>query len=122
MKRRLLIALLALAGVATALFLRHEQACRRASYQGKPTPEWAIELYTSYEPSDTNAAAVAFRAMGSNAVPALRALVNRRDPFYEKLFSITPGASPPSRAVTCSRNSNRDARSNIGSGPFAPSG
>lgn len=42
------------------------------------------ELYANHEPHGTNAAAVAFRAMGTNAVPVLRSLVHLRDPFYEK--------------------------------------
>lgn len=84
MKRRLLIVLLVLAVLATALIVRHEISYRRSSYQGKNVREWAAQLYATYEPSGTNAAAVAFEAMGSNAVPALRSLLNLRDPLYEK--------------------------------------
>jgi HEAT repeat protein len=84
LKRRLLIASLVLVVVVTGLWLLHVRSERRASYQGKHTRVWAQQLYTTYEPSGTNAAAVAFRAMGSNAVPALRALLHLRDPLYEK--------------------------------------
>jgi len=86
LKRRLLIALLVFAVLATGLIVTHERAYRRASCQGKHTSDWAAQLYTLSEPRGTNAAAVAFRAMSSNAVPALRALVNRREPRYEKTF------------------------------------
>lgn len=86
MKRRLLIALLVLAGLATVQIVRHEIAYRRASYQGKHVREWAAQLYATYEPSGTNVAALAFRAMGSNAVPALRPLLELRDPAYEKVL------------------------------------
>lgn len=86
MKRRLLIALLVLALLATALWVQHGIAYRRASYQGQHVREWAAQLYATYEPSGTNAAASAFRAMGSNAVPTLRSLLNLHDPLYEKVF------------------------------------
>lgn len=86
MKRRLLIALIVLAVAAAALIGWHERSYRRASYQGRPAREWAVQLYATYEPRGTNAAAGAFRAMSSNAVPTLRSLVNLRDPIYEKTF------------------------------------
>ena len=84
MKRRLLIALLGLVAVVTVLWLIHAQAERRASYQGKHARDWAVQLYATYEPTGTNAAALAFRAMGANAVPPLRSLLRLRDPLYEK--------------------------------------
>jgi hypothetical protein len=84
LKRRLLIALLVLAVVMTGLWLLHVRSERRASYQGKHVRAWAQQLYATYEPTGTNAAAVAFRAMGSNAVPPLRSLLHLRDPLYEK--------------------------------------
>ncbi|MGC3956594.1 MAG: HEAT repeat domain-containing protein [Verrucomicrobiota bacterium] len=86
MKRRLLIALLALATVLLVLWLINAQAERRGRYQGKPIREWAAQLYATYEPAGTNAAAQAFQAMGSNAVPSLRLLLHQRDPLYEKAF------------------------------------
>lgn len=84
MKRRLLIASLVLVVVVTGPWWLHIRSERRASYQGKHTRVWAQQLYTTYEPTGTNAAAVAFRTMGSNAVPALRSLLHLRDPLYEK--------------------------------------
>jgi hypothetical protein len=86
LKRRLIIVALAIAALATLLIVRHELAYRRASYQGKSARTWAAELYASSEPRDTNAAAVAFRAMGSNAVPALRSLLHLHEPVYETAF------------------------------------
>lgn len=56
----------------------------RASYQGKSAREWTRQLYSQYEPRGTNAAAVAFRTMGADAVPELQTLLFLRDPFYEK--------------------------------------
>lgn len=84
MKRRSIIALLSFASLAIGLVVQHEIAYRRACYQGKHVREWAAQLYATYEPSGTNAAAAAFRAMGSKAVPALRSLINLHDPLYEK--------------------------------------
>lgn len=86
MKRRLLIALLVFAVVVAAFWGWREFSVHRASYQGKTVSEWAVQLYATYEPTGTNAAAVAFRAMSSNSVPALRSLLHRRDPAYEKVL------------------------------------
>jgi len=69
--------------VITGLWLLHVRAERRASYQGKHVRVWAQQLYATYEPTGTNAAAIAFRAMGSNAIPPLRSLLHLRDPLYE---------------------------------------
>lgn len=66
------------------LWVRHEIAYHHASYQGKHVRVWAQQLYATYEPTGTNAAAVAVRAMGSNAVPPLRSLLRLHDPLYEK--------------------------------------
>jgi HEAT repeat protein len=84
LKRRLLIALLALAALVIGWIVCREITYRRASYQGKHIRDWAVELYSSYEPRGTNAPAIAFRAMSSNAVPTLRSLLDLRDPVYEK--------------------------------------
>jgi hypothetical protein len=84
LKRRLLIALLVLAVVMAGLWWLQVRSERRASYQGKHVRVWAQQLYTTYEPAGTNVAAVAFRALGSNAVPPLRSLLHLRDPLYEK--------------------------------------
>jgi HEAT repeat protein len=84
LKRRLLIAQFVLVVVVAGLWLLHVRSERRASYQGKNVRIWAQQLYTTYEPTGTNAAAVAFRAMGSTAVSSLRSLLHLRDPVYEK--------------------------------------
>jgi len=86
LKRRLLTVLLCFAIAAIGLIGWHEQSYRRASFQGKHTREWALELNTSYEPRGTNAAATAFRTMGLKAVPTLRSLVNLREPLLEQTF------------------------------------
>lgn len=86
MKRKALIALLVIVAVLAGLILWKQQAERRTRYQGKSIRDWAVELNRTYEPRGTNAAAVAFRALSSNAVPTLRSLVATREPFYEKLF------------------------------------
>ncbi len=72
--------------VATGLIVAQRRAYQRASYQGKHTREWVAELYANHQPQGTNSAAIAFRALGANAVPTLRSLVNQRDPLHEKVF------------------------------------
>ncbi len=96
MKRRLLIAGIIIALGAAGWFVSHQRSYQRASYQGKHTREWVAELYANYEPRGTNAAVAAFRAMGANAVPALRSLVKLRDPFYEKAL-LKHGRRLPAR-------------------------
>lgn len=87
MKRRpFIVLLLALFAVVIALLIWQVQSHSNASYQGKSARKWAHELYSSYEPRGTNAPAVAFRAMSSNAVPDLQSLLFLQDPFYEKPF------------------------------------
>ena len=85
MKRRPFIVLsLVLIAVVVALLLWQTQSRSRVSFQGKSARKWAHELYSSFEPRGTNAAAAAFQTMGSNAVPDLQALLYSQDPFYEK--------------------------------------
>ena len=88
MKRKLVIAasITLLLAIAAALLIRDEQQFRSATHNGKTAKEWAGELYLNYNPRTTNAATEAFIVMGSNAVPALRALINSRAPIYEKTF------------------------------------
>jgi HEAT repeat protein len=86
LKRKLPIALFVIVAVLAGLVLWQQQAEHRTRYQGKSIREWAVELNRTYEPRGTNAATIAFRAMSSNAVPALRSLVKTREPFYEKAF------------------------------------
>ncbi len=86
MKRKLLIAALALLAIAGAVLLWQFQSGQRASYQGKSVRDWAAELYATHEARGTNDAAVAFREMGDAAIPALRSLIALRPPFYEKTF------------------------------------
>lgn len=88
MKRKLVIAasITLLLAVAAIVLIRDEHQFRSATHNGKTVKEWAGELYASYNPRTTNAATEAFVAMGSNAVPTLRALISSRDPLYEKTF------------------------------------
>jgi HEAT repeat protein len=88
LKRRLVIAAIAtlVLAIAAILLVRDERQFRLASHNGKTVKEWASELYLSYDPRTTNAATAAFVVMGSNAVPALRALVKSREPIYERTF------------------------------------
>lgn len=72
--------------IVTLLLLWKRQTDLRGRYQGRSIREWAIELNNTYEPSNTNAAAIAFRTMGTNSIPQLRSLINLREPFYEKDF------------------------------------
>jgi hypothetical protein len=95
LKWKLLIGLAVLAGVVAWLIVRRQQAFQRDTYQGRHVHSWAVELYSSFDPRATNAVNAAFRAMGSNAVPALRTLLNTRDPFYEKPLTQNAAIIPP---------------------------
>jgi hypothetical protein len=88
LKRKLIIAGIILFALALAamLLVREEQQFRRASYNGKTAKEWAGELYSTPSTDPSNAAVRAFLEMGSNAVPALRAIISSRDPIYERTF------------------------------------
>ena len=78
--------MLLLLAVAATVLVWKQQADRHAHYQGKSVRDWALDLYATAEPRGTNAATLAFRAMGSNAVPTLRFLATMREPLYEKTF------------------------------------
>lgn len=69
-----------------AAIIWNRSADRRATYDGRTLRDWAAYLNANYEPRGTNAAAVVFKNLGSNAVPVLRTLINERAPFYEKPF------------------------------------
>lgn len=88
MKRKLVIAAIVALVLASAalLLVRDEQQFRLATHNGKTVKEWVGELYPNYDPRTTNAATEAFVIMGSNAVPALRSLLNAREPIYERTF------------------------------------
>lgn len=87
-KRKLIITgiiLLALA-LAAVLLVRDEQQFRRATHDGKTVKEWTIELYQTPDTNPTNPAVRAFLEMGSNAVPALRAVLRSGEPIHERTF------------------------------------
>ncbi len=88
LKRKLVIAAIValVLAIAAILLVRDEQQFRLATHNGKTVKEWAGELYLNYDPRTTNAATEAFVIMGSNAVPALRSLLNSREPIYERTF------------------------------------
>lgn len=88
LKRKLIIAAIIVSAIVIAalLLMRDEQHFRLATHNGKTVKEWASELYFNYDPRTTNAATEAFVIMGSNAVPALRALLSSHPPIYERTF------------------------------------
>ena len=88
LKRKLVIASIValVVAIAAILLVRDEQQFRLATHNGKTVKEWAGELHLNYDPRMTNAATEAFVIMGSNAVPALRSLLNTREPIYERTF------------------------------------
>lgn len=86
MKRKAAILLLLVVAATATVVIWKQQATLNYRYQGKSVRDWSLELYASFNPHGTNAAALAFRAMGSNAVPALCALANLREPLHEKAF------------------------------------
>ena len=88
LKRKAIIAgiVILVLAIAALLLVRDEQQFRLATHNGKTVKEWAGELYFNYDPRTTNAATEAFVIMGSNAVPALRALLSSREPIYERTF------------------------------------
>src|SRR5713226_5303313 len=56
------------------------------AYQGKPLRLWLNEF--NGVPPDTNEAVVlAFRAMGTNAIPALLTIIQSRAPPFESMLS-----------------------------------
>ena len=88
LKRKLVIASIValVVAIAAILLVRDEQQFRLTTHNGKTVKEWAGELHLNYDPRTTNAATEAFVIMGSNAVPALRSLLNTREPMYERTF------------------------------------
>ncbi len=57
------------------------------AYQGKPLSAWLNEIDVDAYPANTNQAAfVAFREMGTNAIPALLKIIESRDPPFQRLM------------------------------------
>src|SRR5258706_15094695 len=82
-KRGLLLAVLfvALAGGLVWMLSRPAEPV----YQGKPLSAWLAEFNGG--PVDTNQAAfVAFRELGTNAIPALLKTIQSGDPPFERLI------------------------------------
>ena len=82
---RFLLIVLAIAalGIAVAL-VNQKRSYQLAVYRDRHASEWAADFHPNFDPRGTNEAMQAFKVMGSNAVPALRSLLNSRAPFYEK--------------------------------------
>jgi hypothetical protein len=84
LKRRTLIltglGLVLLLGFALS-WLRPPAAPR---HQGKSVEAWAAQLYDSQITRGTNEAVVAFQTMGAAAVPELRRLLQRREPWTDQ--------------------------------------
>lgn len=96
MKYRHLILLLAIATLGFAVVLvRQERSYQRAIYHGRHANEWAAEFYPNFDPRGSNEAMQAFRVLGANAVPALRARLNSRAPFYEQPLLQNAKRLPP---------------------------
>jgi hypothetical protein len=96
MKPKQLIALaLLIGGIAWFVFAR-VKADRHATYQGKHACAWALELYMNFNPEATNAASTALRALGTNAVPPLRTLLQVQEAFYEQPLFRNASSLPPS--------------------------
>lgn len=87
MKYRFLLVLLAIVvfGIAVAL-INQKRSYERAVYRGRHVSEWAMDLHPNLGSRDTNEAMQAFLVLGSNAVPALRAQLDSRTPYHEKLL------------------------------------
>jgi HEAT repeat protein len=95
LKRKFLIALVVVIFLIACLLLQKDRAYQRATYQGKHARAWAELLYPNFNPSGTNEAVMAFRSMGSNAVPVLCSMLRAREPFYEKPFLKHARQIPP---------------------------
>ncbi len=87
MKYRFLLVLLAVVVLGIAvLLINQKRSYDRAVYRGRHVSEWAMDLHPILGARDTNAAMQAFLVLGANAVPALRAQLDSRTPYHEKLL------------------------------------
>lgn len=83
-KRRLLPAALVIAVLLLAAFLALRDRGDRVRFRGRTVRAWALDAYVGR----TNATA-ALEAMGTNAVPGLVDLLNRRDSWARQRISAT---------------------------------
>lgn len=97
LKQKILIALAAVVAIVAGLIVRQRHADRLAMYQGIHARAWAVNFYPNFDPSSTNITTIAFNAMGSNAVPTLRAMLKSHEPWYAKLF-VQQGKQLPANA------------------------
>jgi hypothetical protein len=95
LKRRTII-LTASIAILMALVLREAYRWNaRVIYQGKSVRTWAAALYQTPASVSPNPAVLAFRAMGSNAVPELRPLILLREPLTDRLLGGPVRRLPP---------------------------
>src|SRR5260370_1816000 len=82
-KRGLTLAFLFVALTGGLVWMISRQA--EPAYQGKPLSAWLAEFNGG--PGDTNQAAfVAFRELGTNAIPALLRIIESKDPPFQRLI------------------------------------
>src|SRR5712692_3461380 len=83
-KRGFLLAVLAVALLGGLVWMLSRPA--EPAYQGKPLSAWINEY--NGRPGDTNQAAlVAIREMGTNAIPALLKIIKSDDPPFQRMMS-----------------------------------
>src|SRR5216684_1668272 len=63
------------------------------AYQGKPLRLWLNE-FNGFPPDTNEAVVLAFRAMGTNAIPALLRIIQSREPPFERLISKLDRTQP----------------------------
>ncbi len=60
-------------------------------YQGKSVEEWSLQLYSSLEQTQRDAASAALKTLGSNAVPDVIRMLRNRDPLIRRqLWVLAP--------------------------------
>ena len=72
--------------MAIGLLVQRRRADQLATYQGIHASAWAMNFHPNFNHSSTNPATIAFEAMGVNAVPPLRAMLQTRETWYARLF------------------------------------
>jgi HEAT repeat protein len=84
-KRGILLAVLFVALLGGLVWVLSRPA--EPIYQGKPLSAWLKEIDVDAYPVDTNQAAfVAFREMGTNAIPALLKIIQSGDPRFQRMI------------------------------------
>src|SRR5260370_5351736 len=84
-KRGILLALLIVALMGGFLWMLSRPT--EPTYQGKSTRAWLKDFYYGWDGDTNRAAFVAFREMGTNAVPALLKTLQSDDPPFQRMTS-----------------------------------